>query len=133
MSSYLNIYGITRKAKEKVLIFSYSRNSELYRKMQSRICYCTGSDGEEQFTDLTPDILGECILDLEDDIKRWKRMLKVQKKLPPTEEGLEQIESLKDDIRDLRFNLDVATVIKSLVDSSAWRSNGFECFKANID
>lgn len=132
MSSYLTIAGIPKKHKdEKIKLFSFSRNSEIYQRLNSYIPYAY-KDDKEQWGDLTEEICNEAIDSLTEDIKSYKKQVKIYRQLG-TFDDLQSALGLKDDIKEFKECRSLLYLLEDLVRNAKLELNGFDKLVANVD
>ena len=104
MSSYLNIYGVSKKTKEKELIVSFSRSNDIYQEIDEEInviiMYEYDNDKEPRYSELCSSSVRRAIDNVEERISNSeKRLAEYEKHANGNLEIVDEIIQLKDFIK----------------------------------
>lgn len=139
MSSYLNIYGVNKKTKEKELIVDYSRSNEMYGLLYdglmitSAYSFNGGEDEEERYTKITASDVERAIGGEQEFIGRMeKRLVEMEKYANGNTEIIDEIISLKETIRETQQTVNKADFLLDILYDTENGYNAFEEIVANI-
>lgn len=131
MSSYLNVYGITKEKNERVLLVSYSRNNEIYQEMDGILGIPWNGDGEDKYRRLTIGDISSVVDDLNKTISNVnKRIYEYEKHAAGNTEIINEIINLKEYINELEpviYKLDFIADMLSLIELDVSGFSRIEC------
>lgn len=153
MSSYLTFYLVPQKVRERYVegkpeeekltegkpmtLLSYSRNHPIYRAFDEgcNITYAFGKEGDEKYTEITPDMFDDAIETVDEDIKSTEQRLEVDYKVMKANfcvEVYEEILSFEKYLTELKENKEMLANLKDFLLESVNHSD-FEKILANVD
>jgi len=129
MSSYLNFYLINKKTKEKELLDSYSRSTEVYQTVWKEAS--PSEDGME----ITETILGKCLHELREEIDKTKHRIDIMKTVPckDNQDVVSELLEWEEYISDKQDALDTLSFYSSVLDTSKIGANDFSGIYITID
>ena len=141
MSSYLNIYVLPKindgQEPKKMLLYSVSRSSDLYQAINdagSFYAYTSiGENAEEQFYELTSDLISLICQDSNEEIQVMeKRLNEYEKHAAGNSEIIQEIISTKEYLEELKETYNQLCFIKQVVYDTESGFNDFEKIFINI-
>ena len=137
MSSYLNIYGVSKKTKEKELIVSYSRSNDIYQAIDEEInvvtMYECADDKEPRYSELCSSRVRLAIDDIEEMISNSeKRLAEYEKHANGNLEIIDEIIQLKDFIKTEYATASKMELLYDICEDTEQGFNGFEKILCNI-
>lgn len=141
MSSYLNIYVQSKmkdgKESKKMLLMSVSRANPLYQAIDgagSFYAYTSiGEDAEEQFHELTSELINSICQDSNQDIQiAEKRLNEYEKHAAGNSEIIQEIISTKEYLEELKATYNQLCFIRQIVDDAENDFSDFEKVFINI-
>lgn len=134
MSSYLNIYGITKKSKERVLLLSYSRNNEIYQEINDELNIPWNGNGEENYRQLSSSDIDAVINDLKERIdKSNNRLIEYEKHANGNTEIIDEIINLKEYIEEMKITMYKLYFLSDMINDTVYEWSGFENYECCID
>ena len=137
MSSYLNIYGVSKKTKEKELIVSYSRSNDIYQAIDEEInvvtMYKCDDDKEPRYSELCSSRVRQAIDYIEEMISNSeKRLVEYEKHANGNLEIIDEIMQLKDFIKTEYATASKMEFLYDICEDAEQGFNGFEKILCNI-
>lgn len=165
MSSYLNFYLLPKRPYKKdengkyvkdenhenivdmdapepkpIYLCGYSRSNPIYEAIYEVMNVATAYNGEDSYTELTPDGIDDAIASVDGDIKRAEQRLntyyRIVREGGTTDDVISEIQSLEEYLKELRENKSNVEMFKYiLVDNiyGEYKYSGFEKVLINID
>ena len=131
MSSYLNIYGVTKEKDEHILLVTYSRNNEIYQEMDGILDIPYNGDGGNNYRKLSISDINIIIEELNKTISNvQKRINEYEKHAAGNIEIINEIIGIKEYIKEIEtiiYKLDFIIDMLSLIDLGYSGFSKIEC------
>lgn len=135
MSSYLNIYLQEKGSEKKILLTSYSRNTDIYQTFRDTInpAYI-GIEGEPEYSELTKQNLMYIINDIDGELKKVNdRLSFIDKILSSNPDLINEALEWKEQKEDLEYTRSQVMFYKDLLSDMELEISGFSKMYCNID
>lgn len=134
MSSYLNIYGITKEEKKRKLLISYSRNNDIYQEIDEELNLPWNGDGDDNYRQLFTSDIEAVINNLQGRIKQSNnRLTEYEKYANGNAEIIDEIIGLKEYIKDMEITIYKLYFLLDVVSDTNDGYNDFEKIECCID
>lgn len=134
MSSYLNIYGITKEEKKRKLLISYSRNNDIYQEIDEELNLPWNGDENDNYRQLSVSDIEAVINGLQERIKQSNnRLIEYEKYANGNTEIIDEIISLKEYIKGMEITIYKLYFLLDIVSDTNNGYNDFEKIECCID